>query len=235
MRHADCTPRLVDVRYFLELLGDEDRCVLDHVRVDLWRVHRIGERPTYTCQDAIVRWCAEKADKATAHEDRVKFQWLDRHLRNRQSHTITRDEIQANGKVKAAEGSRATANRYLALLRAAMRRAAGPWQWIEKALAVTLYPEAKRRVRWLTKEEVVRLLNALPPHQRQLARFALATGLRQATCSICNGLRSISRVAQHGFMPTKPRVARRSVRDESQCPTGSWLRDDGRLPRGGLH
>jgi integrase len=65
-------------------------------------------------------------------------------------------------------------------LRAELKRAAGPWQWIEKAPAVTLYPEAKRRVRWLTKEEVIRLLNALPPHQRQLARFALATGLRQA-------------------------------------------------------
>ena len=39
---------------------------------------------------------------------------------------------------------------------------------------------ASRRVRWLTKEEVTRLLNALPPHQRQLARFAPATGLRQA-------------------------------------------------------
>src|SRR6202158_3507909 len=26
MRDADCTPRLVDVRYFLERLGDEERC-----------------------------------------------------------------------------------------------------------------------------------------------------------------------------------------------------------------
>jgi hypothetical protein len=82
-------------------------------------------------------------------------------------------EIQAIGKAKAAERSHTTANRYLALLRAVLKRAAGPWQWIEKAPAVTLYPEAKRRVRWLTKEEVIRLMNALPPHQRQLARFAL--------------------------------------------------------------
>ena len=73
------------------------------MRADLWRVHRLGERATYTWQDAAVRWCEEKADKATAHEDRVKFQWLDRHLRNRQLHTITRDEIQAIGKDKAAE------------------------------------------------------------------------------------------------------------------------------------
>jgi len=32
----------------------------------------------------------------------------------------------------------------------------------------------------LTKEEATRLLQALAPHQRQLVRFALATGLRQA-------------------------------------------------------
>ena len=35
-------------------------------------------------------------------------------------------------------------------------------------------------MRWLNKEEVIRLLDALPTHQKQLARFALATGLRQA-------------------------------------------------------
>jgi integrase len=153
---------------------------LDRLRADLWRIHRLGERPTYSWQDAVVRWCEEKADKATAHEDRVKFQWLDGYLRGQALHTITRDEIQAIGNAKAAESSRATANRYLALVRAVLRRAAGPWQWIDKAPSITLYPEAKRRVRWLNQEEVARLLDALPPHQRQPARFALATGLRQA-------------------------------------------------------
>lgn len=153
---------------------------LDQVRADLWRVHRLGERPTFTWQSAVVRWCEDKADKATAREDRVKFQWLDGYLRGRLLHTITREEIQTIGAIKAGEASRATANRYLALIRAVLRRAAGPWQWIEKAPSVTLYAEAKRRVRWLNREEVTRLLQALPTHQRQPARFALATGLRQA-------------------------------------------------------
>jgi len=153
---------------------------LDHVRADLWRVHRLGERPKHKWQDAVVRWCSEKADKATVLEDRAKFRWLDRYFSGRLLHTITRDEVQAIGEAKARESSRATANRYLALVRAILKRAAGPWEWIEKAPAVSLYPEAKRRVRWLTKEEVSRLLQALPPHQRQPARFALATGLRQA-------------------------------------------------------
>src|ERR1700730_13378813 len=48
------------------------------------------------------------------------------------------------GKAEAKEGSSPTANRYLALVRAVLRQAAGPWQWIDKAPAVTLYPEAKR-------------------------------------------------------------------------------------------
>jgi len=153
---------------------------LDRLRSDLWRVHRLGERPSYTWQQAVVRWCEEKAHKATAVEDRRKFQWLDPYFRGRLLHTITRDEVQAIGEAKAQQSSRATANRILALIRAVLRRAAGPWQWIEKAPAISLYPEAKRRVRWLTKEEAIRLLAALAPHQRQLMRFALATGLRQS-------------------------------------------------------
>jgi integrase len=108
------------------------------------------------------------------------FQWLDQFLAGRLLHTITRDEIQAIGEAKARQSSRATANRYLALVRAVLRIAAGAWQWIEKAPTISLYPETKRRVRWLTKEEAVRLLQALAPHQGQLMRFALATGLRQA-------------------------------------------------------
>ena len=153
---------------------------LDKVRADLWRVHRLGERPSYTWQQAVVRWCEEKAHKATIAGDRAIFRWLDKFFAGRLLHTITRDEIQAIAAVKAQESSRATANRHLALVRAVLRRAAGPWQWIEKAPAISLYPEAKRRVRWLTKEEATRLLQALAPHQRQLMRFALATGLRQS-------------------------------------------------------
>ena len=126
---------------------------LDRMRADLWRVHRLGERPSYTWQDAVVRWCEEKADKATAHEDRAKFQWLDRYLRVGCCTRSRATRFRPSAKRKRRESSRATANRYLALVRAVLKRAAGPWQWIEKAPAVSLYPEAKRRVRWFTKEE----------------------------------------------------------------------------------
>ncbi len=132
-------------------------------------------------RDVILQPLAHRTgDSGTVGQDRVKFRWLDGYLRGRLLHTITRDDVQAIGAAKSRETSRATANRYLALVRAVLKRAAGPWQWIEKAPAVSLFPEAKRRVRWLTKQEATRLLDALPTHQKQLTRFALATGLRQA-------------------------------------------------------
>ena len=45
---------------------------------------------------------------------------------------------------------------------------------------VTLYREAKRRVRWITPEQARALLSELPLHLREMAIVALATGLREA-------------------------------------------------------
>jgi len=43
-----------------------------------------------------------------------------------------------------------------------------------------MLPEPKRRIRWLTQIEATRLLEELPDHLEQMARFSLATGLREA-------------------------------------------------------
>ena len=51
------------------------------------------------------------------------------------------------------------------------------------APSVTLYPEAKRRVRWLNKEEATRLLDALPTHQKQLTRLHLQRDYDRPTFS----------------------------------------------------
>lgn len=71
-------------------------------------------------------------------------------------------------------------NRYLATIRTILRRAEREWDWLDKAPAIRLRPEPKRRVRWITPEEAVRLLQALPPHAADATEFAFLTGLRQA-------------------------------------------------------
>ena len=93
---------------------------------------------------------------------------------------ITRELIEAIARKKAAEPSKPTANRHLALIRAILRRAWQQWEWIERVPKITLYPESKRRIRWITPSEAIRLLNELPDHQRDTALCALNTGLRQA-------------------------------------------------------
>ncbi|PHV09729.1 tyrosine-type recombinase/integrase [Chitinimonas sp. BJB300] len=90
---------------------------------------------------------------------------------------ITREDI--IDAVAIVKATNATKNRYLCLLRTLLRKAEREWNWIEKAPFIKTLPEPKRRIRWLTVEEVQRLLEELPTHQNQFVRFALATGLRQ--------------------------------------------------------
>jgi integrase len=106
----------------------------------------------------------------------LKLDWLMKFSRNRVLGEITRDEVAAIGATKCAESSSATANRYLALIRAILRKACLEWEWIERVPKVKMYPEPKRRVRWITPEQARALLEALPEHQRDMTLFALATG-----------------------------------------------------------
>ncbi len=82
--------------------------------------------------------------------------------------------------LKAQGSSKPIANRYLALIRAILRCATQEWEWLDRTPTITLYPEPNRRVRWLTREQAERLLAELPTHLEAMARFSLATGLRQS-------------------------------------------------------
>jgi integrase len=56
----------------------------------------------------------------------------------------------------------------------------GVWEWTDKAPKLKTYTEQKQRIRWITEEEAQRLLAELPSWLQPMARFALATGLRQS-------------------------------------------------------
>ena len=73
----------------------------------------------------------------------------------------------------------ATINRLLAVIRGILNTARKDWDWLDSVPVVRLLPEPKCRVRWLTHEEADRLLAELPGHLAAMARFTLATGLRE--------------------------------------------------------
>src|SRR5689334_1430101 len=152
----------------------------DRLKAEAWRVEKLGEKPTRTWDEAGVKWLQETQHKATHEDDKAKLRWLQQYLRGKPLQEISRELIATIAEAKREESSAATANRFLALIRAILRKAALEWEWIDKVPRIKLYREPLRRVRWLTPKQVETLLAELPAHQRDLVVFALSTGLRQA-------------------------------------------------------
>jgi integrase len=167
--------------------GTEDRALAqeyhDHLKVSLWRAHRLGEKPRRTWQEAVVRWLQDRDYKADHGKDLSKLRWLDDHFGGLYLDEISRDRVDQVVRLKKAEATPSTANRYLALVRAILRAARDDWEWIERCPRVKLYPEPKSRVRYLSQTEAALLLKELPPHLADMAEFSLATGLRQRNVS----------------------------------------------------
>jgi len=151
----------------------------DKLRSNVWRLQKLGDRPRRIWQDAAVRWLREQAHKASIEDDKEKLRWLDRYLAGRELESINRALIDAITEAKLAEGcSNATVNRMLALIRAILRKCAHDWEWLDRLPAVRLLKEPTRRIRTLSRAQARALLQELPPHLRDMATFALATGLR---------------------------------------------------------
>jgi len=151
----------------------------DRLRAEAWRVHKLGEKPRRTWDEAALKWLQE-SEKVTLAEDKAKLRWLQEYLRLKFLDEIDRELISEIGRIKAEQSTHSTANRHLALIRAILRKAAFEWEWIDRVPKVKLYREASRRVRWITPEQAQTLLRELPPHQADLVMFALSTGLRQS-------------------------------------------------------
>jgi integrase len=152
----------------------------DKLKAESWRVAKLGDKPSRTWDEAAYRWLEETQQKKSHHSDVSIVKSLQPLLTMKPLHEITRDVVARIAEAKRKDSSPSRANRYIALVRAVLRRAANEWEWLDKAPALRMYPEPKRRVRWLTPEQLNVLLQELPEHQREAAIFAVATGLRQA-------------------------------------------------------
>jgi integrase len=163
-------------------LGTSDRISAqeahDKLKHDLWKVERLGERPLRTWEEACLRWLDEKGGKRTIESDARLIARYTEFFAGTYIHMLSAEEIhRVTGKITNGKTSY---NRHLALVRAILLRAERHWRWIDKAPALVLNPETKRRVRWLTRPEADRLLSELPEHLRDMVEFSLHTGLRQA-------------------------------------------------------
>lgn len=129
-------------------------------------------------------WLRESQHKSSIAIDKQILRWLHPYLGDKRLSEINRELILTIGEAKLKESSPSTANRYLAVVRAILKRACDEWEWINKVPKVRMFKLPERRVRWLTQEQASRLISLLPEHQAAMATFALATGLRQRNVSL---------------------------------------------------
>ena len=133
--------------------------------------------------DAAERWIMTTSHKADHLHDLQKLDWLAGHFSGLPLTAINEDLILRVSYMKKTETSPSTANRYLALIRAILRASRDEWRWVHWIPPIKFFPEPEHRVRWLKPYEAKRLIIELPPHLSAMARFSLATGLRQSNVS----------------------------------------------------
>ncbi|NBI43672.1 tyrosine-type recombinase/integrase [[Haemophilus] felis] len=147
---------------------------------ECWRVHKLGERPQYSWQEAVVQWLEEKPTRKQDRNMIYGLRWLDKYLGDKKLIEIDRNLIRFIQSEKAKEGVKnRTINAVLQQIRVVLR-AAVEWDWLDKCPAIKLLPEPKRRVRWLSEAEELRLMQELPEHLKPIVQFAILTGLRMS-------------------------------------------------------
>jgi integrase len=153
----------------------------DHLKQQIRRQLRLGEKAPRTWKEAVVRWCKEMTHKKSLETDIYRLRKLRPYLDSLFLHQINKPIIETFIEDKIKEGKTiATINRYLALIKAILSKAKKEWEWLKDVPNIRLKKEANKRLRWLTYEEARKLIQELPEHLAQMARFTLATGLRAA-------------------------------------------------------
>ena len=146
----------------------------------LWRIHKLGDRSATPFNEAAARWLTE-TKKRSKEKDRALLEWFcgQPELREAPLSSVDFDSIQILRQLLADEGkSPATIDRYMACLRALLRKAALEWRLIPSAPKVPMYNEEQEEPVYLTRPQLERLLAELPLHLALAAEFAVYTGLR---------------------------------------------------------
>lgn len=149
----------------------------DEKRAEVWKKRHLKEKPVKTWADAAAQWLKDKSDKRTIDQDRRKLEMLEPKIG-----TMLLTEIDRSLVIDLVDdyNTPATKNRTVALIRAILRAAEREWEWIDRAPALKTYTENNKRKVRATRQEMERLLAALPEQYHGPFRFALLTGLRKS-------------------------------------------------------
>lgn len=160
----------------------------DRERARLWRVSLLGDKPRRTWAETVKRWMGEHADKRSRRDDErhQKF-WNEQfskqgvvYLDEIEPDVVTEiiEEAALKVTVRKTQIKPATLNRKLQYLRSVMNAAAREYMWLGVSPKFSLFPEFER-LRYINRDEFVRLHAALPSPFNDMALLAVVTGLRR--------------------------------------------------------
>lgn len=148
-----------------------------------WRAQKLEDAPRITWEQAVADWfrAKERAGKRDLVNDHLKARAMLEYLEGRsltdpdlgEVITAALDEIQ-----RKRDLSPSTHNKYRSFVRSVLSFARQRWPKLPAAPAIQRQAEPRRDIRILSREEVGKLFACLTLHLRRMARFALATGLR---------------------------------------------------------
>lgn len=148
----------------------EAQRIHDEIKADLWKQKRSG----ITWKNACTDWLNHQPRNES---DRYRLRALIAAIPDLPLHELTATLIQQHLTGAPANHNR-TAQLIAAILNFAQRR--GHLDIVPQIERKKIPPS---RIRWLTQEEWLRLDAQLPPHLQSLARFSIATGLRQGNAT----------------------------------------------------
>lgn len=159
----------------------------DRLKNELWRVHKLGDRPRYSFEQACIALLnASEGQRDYATKVRHVKYWRSI-FAGRSICSLTNTEIIAglpthrvyDDKRKPKKLTPATRNRYLSTMRRILNLATDA-DWLVKAPKLTKFEEPAVRVRWESQAVITKLINAMSlSWMRDVSIFAVATGMRE--------------------------------------------------------
>jgi integrase len=154
------------------------------LKAQCWDQVQLNHKPQHFWQEAVIRWLQETT-KRSIDTDKYILNWLRPYLDNKCLDEIDKDVIEHIIQAKLDEGCTQTrVNRVTTLICSILNKARKEWEWIDNVPHIRKFPELSKRIRWLTREEANRLMHELPDHLEAMARFSLATGLRESNVTL---------------------------------------------------
>ncbi len=156
--------------------------VFELTRARKMRDARQADRPR-TWDDAARRWRAESTHRApgTIEREERLLRWLAPHLSGLTLDRVTRGKLADVRSAAIAAGWANRSTNYATGLVSTIMRAAYEWEWTPTFPRLSALKLPPHRTRYLTREEADRVLDELPPHLADMARFTLETGLRKGS------------------------------------------------------